>query len=80
MSPFGVRGQVGFMGSIMIAGCLAAYGAVNERFTFELERPPSQFGSLLSFFVSSFLSGFSQGPAASVPERSRPALARSRAS
>ena len=29
MSPFGVQGQVGFMGSIMIAGCLAAYGAVN---------------------------------------------------
>ena len=27
MSPFGVQGQVGFMGSIMIAGCLAAYGA-----------------------------------------------------
>src|SRR5439155_26709149 len=60
--------------------CRFRDGRFEERFTFELERPPSQFGSLLSFFVSSFLSWFSQGPAASVPERSRPALARSRAS
>ena len=60
--------------------CRFRDGRFEERFTFELERPPSPFGSLVSFLVSAFLSGFRQGPAASVPERSRPALARSRAS
>ncbi len=59
--------------------CRFRDGRFEERFTFELERPPSQFGSLLSFFVSSFLSWFRQSPAASV-EGPRPALARSRAS
>ena len=60
--------------------CRFRDGRFEERCTFELERPPSPFGSLVSFLVSAFLSGFRQGPAASVPERSRPAPARSRAS
>src|SRR6266478_815462 len=60
--------------------CRFGDGRFEERFAFELEPPPSPLASLLSFFVSSFLSGFRQGPAASVPERSRPAPARSRAS
>ena len=60
--------------------CRFRDGRFEERFTFELERPPSPFGSLVSFLVSAFLSGFRQGPAASVPERSRPAPAQSRAS
>ena len=60
--------------------CRFGDGRFEERFTFELERPPSPFVSLVSFLVSPFFSGFRQGPAASVPERSRPTLARSRAS
>ena len=60
--------------------CRFGDGRFEERFTFELERPPSPFVSLVSFLVSPFLSGFRQGPAASVPERSRSAPARSRAS
>ena len=60
--------------------CRFRDGRFEERCTFELERPPSPFGSLLSFFVSSFLSWFRQSPAASVTERPRPALARSRVS
>jgi len=59
--------------------CRLRDGRFEERFTFALDRPPSPFGSLLSFFVSSFLSWFRQSPAASV-EGPRPALARSRAS
>ena len=60
--------------------CRFGDGRFEERFTFELEPPPSPLASLLSFFVSSFLSWFRQSPAASVTERPRPALARSRAS
>ena len=60
--------------------CRFGDGRFEERFTFELERPPSPLASLLSSFVSSFLSWFRQSPAASVTERPRPALARSRAS
>src|SRR5947208_414475 len=59
--------------------CRLRDGRFEERFTFELEPPPSPLASLLSFFVSSFLSWFRQSPAASV-EGPRPALARSRAS
>src|SRR3989440_8662445 len=44
--------------------CRFGDGRFEERFTFELERPPSPFGSLVSFLVSAFLSGFRQGPAA----------------
>src|SRR2546425_12367015 len=40
--------------------CRFRDGRFEERFTFELERPPSPFGSLLSFFVSTFLSWFRQ--------------------
>ena len=40
--------------------CRFRDGRFEERCTFELERPPSPFGSLLSFFVSSFLSWFRQ--------------------
>jgi len=60
--------------------CRFRDGRFEERFTFELERPPSPLASLLSSFVSSFLSWFRQSPAASVTEHPRPALARSRAS
>ena len=60
--------------------CRFGDGRFEERFTFELELPPSPLVSLLSFSVSSFLSWFRQSPAASVPERSRAARARFRAS
>ena len=60
--------------------CRFVDGRFEERFTFELELPPSPLVSLLSFSVSSFLSWFRQSPAASVTEPPRPALARSRAS
>jgi len=60
--------------------CRFGDGRLEERFTFELERPPSPFGAVVSLFVSSFLSWFRRNPAASVTERPRPALARSRAS
>src|SRR5207249_8304755 len=56
--------------------CRFGDGRFEERFTFELELPPSPLVSLLSFSVSSFLSWFRQSPAASVPERSRAARAR----
>ncbi len=60
--------------------CRFGDGRFEERFTFELELPPSPLVSFLSFSVSSFLSWFRQSPAASVPERSRAARARFRAS
>ena len=56
--------------------CRFGDGRFEERCTFELEPPPSPLASLLSFFVSSFLSWFRQSPAASVPERSGPASPR----
>ncbi len=51
-------------------------GRLEERFTFELGLLP--LASLVSFFLSSFLSRFRQTPATSVTERPRPALVRSR--
>ena len=60
--------------------CRFGDGRFEERFTFELEQALSPLASLVSFVMSSFLSWFRQSPAASVPERSRAARARFRAS
>ena len=56
--------------------CRFPDGRLEERFTFELDLLP--LASLVSFFLSSFLSRFRQTPATSVTERPRPALVRSR--
>ena len=51
--------------------CRFADGRLEDRFTFELESPLSPFGSLVSFFVSGFVSRFRQDSPTSVTDRLR---------
>ncbi len=56
--------------------CRFGDGRLEERFTFELQPPPSPFGSLVSFFLASFMNWFRQSPAAPVIGPPRPTLVR----
>jgi hypothetical protein len=54
--------------------CRFADGRLEERFTFELDQLP--LASLISVFLSSFLSWFRQRPATPITQRPRPTLVR----
>jgi hypothetical protein len=56
--------------------CRFGNGRLEGRFTFEFEPPLSPFGSLLSFFFSSFVSRFRQSPPTSITGPPRPTLVR----